>query len=342
MKILGIETSCDETAMAIVDSDRGVLAHVLSSQIMDHRKYGGVVPELASRNHLNAATNIYCRLIESSSIEVDNIDAIAVTSGPGLVGGLLVGVMFAKGLALAMDKPIIAVNHLEGHALTARFAAPDLEFPYLMLLVSGGHCQILEVLGVGHYLMLGETRDDAVGEAFDKVAKMLSLPYPGGPIIEELARNGDEQSIKLPVPILRDSKYEFSFSGLKSAVKRYVDGTGPLSTQGIANVCATFQRVVADCLCDRVLNAVRHFKAKYPSSHNLVIAGGVAANQYIKGRIEITLDAEQFKVITPPINLCTDNGVMIAWAGLERFRLNMLDPIDFEPRSRWPLEAING
>jgi N6-L-threonylcarbamoyladenine synthase len=340
MKVLGIESSCDETAMAIVNSDREVLSHVLSSQIMDHRKYGGVVPELASRNHLDATPHIYRAVMAASGIDAGELDAIAVTAGPGLVGGLLVGNMYAKGLALGLNKPIIAVNHLEGHALTARFSYADLEFPYLMLLVSGGHCQILEVLGVGNYHMLGKTRDDAVGEAFDKVAKMLGLPYPGGPIIEERAKGGYDRAIKLPVPIIRDTKFEFSFSGLKSAVKRYVDGAAQLSEQNIADVCATFQRVVADVLCDRVVSAVAHFKVKYPGSPNLVIAGGVAANQYIKKRIEAALEVDEFNVISPPIKLCTDNGIMIAWAGLERFRMNMLDSLDFEPRSRWPLEEL--
>lgn len=342
MRILGIESSCDETAMAVVDSNRQVLSHVLSSQILDHRKYGGVVPELASRNHLDATPQIYRAVMEASGIEAGNLDAIAVTAGPGLIGGLLVGVMFAKGLALSLNKPIIAVNHLEGHALTARFSSEDLEFPYLMLLVSGGHCQILEVLGVGRYNMLGKTRDDAVGEAFDKVAKMLGLPYPGGPIIEERAKSGDENAIKLPVPIIRDTKFEFSFSGLKSAVKRYVDEVGHLSDKAIDDVCATFQRVVADVLCDRVLHAIRHFKTKYPTARNLVIAGGVAANQYIKSRIESALELEECNVISPPIKLCTDNGIMIAWAGLERYRMGMQDLLDFEPRSRWPLEQLEG
>ncbi len=338
MKILGIETSCDETAMAIVNDAKEVIAHALSSQIGNHQKYGGVVPELASRNHLDATPQIYRDTIRAAGIDPKSLDAIAVTAGPGLIGGILVGVMFAKGLALSINKPIIAVNHLEGHALTARFSS-SVEFPYLMLLVSGGHCQILEVMGVGNYNMLGKTRDDAVGEAFDKVAKMLGLPYPGGPIIEKLARVGNDRAINLPVPIIRDTKFEFSFSGLKSAVKRYVDSTEPLTEAGIADVCATFQRVVADVLCDRVVNAVAAFRVKYPRSNTLVIAGGVAANQYIKARISEAV-GEEFNIITPPIELCTDNGIMIAWAGMERFRCGLSNDLDFEPRSRWPLEQL--
>jgi N6-L-threonylcarbamoyladenine synthase len=339
MKILGIETSCDETAMAIVTDAKEVVAHTLSSQIANHKKYGGVVPELASRNHLDATPQIYKRTIEDAGVNPQNLDAIAVTSGPGLIGGLLVGVMFAKGLALSINKPIIAVNHLEGHALTARFTS-DIEFPYLMLLVSGGHCQILEVLGVGNYIMLGKTRDDAVGEAFDKVAKMLGLPYPGGPIIEKLASFGNDRAIDLPVPIIRDTKFEFSFSGLKSAVKRYIDSLPILTEQNTSDICATFQRVVADVLCDRISNAATKFKSKYPKARTLVIAGGVAANQYIRLRIKDALAEEDFRIVAPPVELCTDNGIMIAWAGLERFKCGLSDNLDFEPRSRWPLEQL--
>ncbi len=339
-KILGIETSCDETAVAIINSEKMVLSHALSSQIGEHEKYGGVVPELASRKHLNNITEVYNAAIEAAGIEANDLDAIAVTAGPGLIGGLLVGVMFAKGLALSLNKPIIPINHLEGHALTARFSEDKLKFPYLMLLVSGGHCQILEVLGVGGYNMLGGTRDDAVGEAFDKVAKMLGLSYPGGPIIEELAKTGNENAVKLPTPIIQNTKFEFSFSGLKSAVKRYVGEHKDLSKQEVSDLCATFQRVVADVICDRILNAVEHFKAKHLDSNNLVIAGGVAANQYIKKRIEAVLAPLSFNVISPPIKLCTDNGIMIAWAGLERFKMNMISALDFEPLSRWPLENL--
>ncbi|MCE2992227.1 MAG: tRNA (adenosine(37)-N6)-threonylcarbamoyltransferase complex transferase subunit TsaD [Candidatus Jidaibacter sp.] len=337
MNILGIETSCDETAIAVVNDKKQVVSHVLASQIEAHSKYGGVVPELASRNHLDAIMHLYKQATENFNPE--DIDGIAVTAGPGLIGGLLVGVMFAKGLALGLNKPIIAVNHLEGHALTARFTS-EVEFPYLMLLVSGGHCQILEVLGVGNYVMLGKTRDDSVGEAFDKVAKMLGLGYPGGPIIEKLAKIGNENVVKLPVPILRDTPFDFSFSGLKSAVRRHIE-TEPASTE---DICATFQRVAADVLCDRVLNAAKHFAKNYPNSRTVVVAGGVAANQYISARLQNALAEIEFmkgfNVVAPPIKLCTDNGIMIAWAGLERFRLGLIDNLEFEPRSRWPLEQL--
>ncbi|MDF3047007.1 MAG: O-sialoglycoprotein endopeptidase [Candidatus Midichloriaceae bacterium] len=384
MNILGIETSCDETAIAIVNDKKQVVSHLLASQIEAHSKYGGVVPELASRNHLDAIMHLYQQATEN--FNPSELDGIAVTAGPGLIGGLLVGVMFAKGLALGLNKPIIAVNHLEGHALTARFTS-EVEFPYLMLLVSGGHCQILEVLGVGNYIMLGKTRDDSVGEAFDKVAKMLGLGYPGGPIIEKLAKTGNENAVDFPVPILRDAPFEFSFSGLKSAVRRHIE-TAPAPTE---DICATFQRVVADILCDRVLGAAKHFAKRHPNSRTVVVAGGVAANQYISARLQNTLAeidfnkplqklasgngvqgaygtedrsvfnihedlstgatsqptaevefAKGFNVIAPPIKLCTDNGIMIAWAGLERFKLGLVDNLEFEPRSRWPLEQLKG
>lgn len=338
MKILGIESSCDETAIAIVNGDGEVLAHAIASHIESHTSYGGVVPELASRNHLDAINMVFTQVMRDANLSLGDIDAIAVTSGPGLIGGLLVGVMFAKGIATMHKKPIIAINHLEAHALTARLTE-NINFPYLMLLVSGGHCQILEVKGVSQYVKLGSTRDDAVGEAFDKVAKMIGLPYPGGPIIERLARNGNEKTVELPIPILRDSIYDFSFSGLKTAIRRHIESAGEMNDQQIADLCASFQRVVTTVLVDRMRNAATHFKNAYDNSaKQVVIAGGVAANQHIKSKLTEAMSEFDLEVITPPIKLCTDNGVMVAWAGVEYFKIAKLDTLDFEPRSRWPLD----
>lgn len=337
MKVLGIETSCDETAIAIIGDDKKVYAHTLLSQIDDHKSYGGVVPELASRSHLSHISNVYHRTLLEAGLSLDDVDAIAVTAGPGLIGGLLVGVMFAKGLALAGNKPFLAINHLEGHALTIRLSH-EVTFPYLMLLVSGGHCQILEVLGVGNYQMIGKTRDDSVGEAFDKVAKMLGLPYPGGPVIEALAENGNPDSIKFPRALLKDTPCDFSFSGLKTAVKRQIESC-QLNEQKIADICASFQKTVSVILGDRLINAAKKFHQSHPHSNTIVIAGGVAANQYIKSYIQNLLPG--YNIITPPIKLCTDNGIMIAWAGIERLQNGLVDTLDFEPRSRWPLDQLS-
>lgn len=336
MKVLGIETSCDETAMAIVDDKKNVYAHTLASHIAAHQPFGGVVPELASRNHLDCISDIYAQTISDAKIHTNEIDAIAVTAGPGLIGGLLVGVMFAKGLAMALNKPIIAVNHLEGHALTPRISH-ELDFPYLMLLVSGGHCQILEVFNVNQYKIIGKTRDDSVGEAFDKISRMLGLSYPGGPIIEKLALRGNPKSITFPTALLTDSICDFSFSGLKSAVKRYIESI-TLNDEIIANICASFQEAVSITLCDRMYNAVNTLSKNHNYYKNIIIAGGVSANQYIKTKIQNYFTG--YNIITAPISLCTDNGIMIAWAGLERFKRGLIDNLDFEPLSRWPLESL--
>jgi N6-L-threonylcarbamoyladenine synthase len=333
MKILGIETSCDETAAAVVTDKREVLSHVLFSQIDEHQKFGGVVPELASRSHLNYLDKIVKKTIREANIQASSLDAIAVTAGPGLIGGVLVGLMFAKGLSFALKKPLLAINHLEGHALTARLTA-EVNFPYLMLLVSGGHCQILLAEQVGKYYRLGATLDDAVGEAFDKVAKMLGLGYPGGPIIEKLARNGDEYAYSLPLAMKGRPGCDFSFSGLKTAV-RLITEREALNPENIANICASFQRTITEILLDRLNNALQMIYHR--SVKQLVIAGGVAANQYIFHKINLALLKRDIEVIAPPIALCTDNGAMIAWAGVERFRLGMIDDLNVAPRPRWPL-----
>ncbi len=335
MKILGIETSCDETAASIVSDSREILAHVIFSQIKEHEKYGGVVPEIASRSHLTHLQNIVKKTLNQANCTLDDLDAIAVTSGPGLIGGLLVGLMFAKGLCFAANKPLLGINHLEAHALTARLTNPEVKFPYLTLLVSGGHCQILLVEGVGKYKKLGATLDDAVGEAFDKVAKMLSLGYPGGPIVEKIALLGDETRFKFPQAMKGKNNCDFSFSGLKTAVRTLIEKEN-INQQTIADICASFQKIVAEILVDRLNNAVKSIT----NVEQLIIAGGVAANQYLLKRISANMLKHNLTTIAPPIKLCTDNGAMIAWAGIERFKLGLIDNLDITPRPRWPLELI--
>lgn len=333
MKILGIETSCDETSAAIVTEEKEILSNIVYSQIKEHSKFGGVVPEIASRSHLKCIEEVTKCAIDQARISPNEIDAVAVTAGPGLIGGVLVGVMYAKGLSFALNKPLIAVNHLEGHALTARMTN-DVKFPYLLLLVSGGHCQILVVEGVGKYHKLGGTLDDAVGEAFDKVAKMLGLSYPGGPIVEKLAKQGDELAYKFPIALKGREGCDFSFSGLKTSVRNLISKLD-LNEGIVADICASFQYAVSDNLIERLKNSVEMSKAW--EIKQLVIAGGVAANQYLLSKITDTMRAYKIETIAPPIKLCTDNGAMIAWAGIERFRLGMIDNLEIVPKPRWPL-----
>ena len=333
MKILGIETSCDETAASIVTDKREILSNVIFSQITQNNKYGGVVPELASRSHLSHISSVVNSAIEEAKTSLKDIDAIAVTAGPGLVGGLLVGLMFAKGLSFAINKPLLAINHLEGHALTSRLTS-EVKFPYLMLLVSGGHCQILLVEQVGKYKRLGGTLDDAVGEAFDKVAKMLGLGYPGGPIVEKLAKEGDEFAYKFPVAMKGRQGCDFSFSGLKTSVRQAI-AKEELTPKIISDICASFQRTVAEILLDRLRNMA--CSSASVNVKQLVIAGGVAANQYLLKKISNIMLEYGMETISPPISLCTDNGAMIAWAGVERFRLGLIDDLNIAPRARWPL-----
>lgn len=334
MKVLGIESSCDETAVSIVNANREILSHVVVSQIKEHQLYGGVVPEIASRAHLIYLERVFIKALEEASCSLSDIDAIAVTSGPGLIGGLLVGTMFAKGVSFSANKPLIGVNHLEAHALTARLTNSEVEFPYLLLLVSGGHCQILVVKNIGEYQKLGGTLDDAVGEAFDKVAKMLKLGYPGGPIIENLAKDGNEFAYDLPLAMKGRAGCDFSFSGLKTAVRLIIEKENFLEEK-MADICATFQRTVADILIDRLNNAVKLIK-DYPIKH-LVIAGGVAANRYLYARIKKEIEKHGIITIAPPISLCTDNGAMVAWAGIEKLKLGLIDDLNLVPKARWPL-----
>ncbi len=339
MIVLGIETSCDETAAAIVSDAREIRADVVLSQLDDHTPYGGVVPEIAARAHLEHLDGLIRRALDESGLGLDDIDAVAATGGPGLIGGVIVGVMTAKAIAAARKLPFVAVNHLEGHALTARLTN-DVPFPYLLLLVSGGHCQLLVVEGVGKYSRLGTTIDDAVGEAFDKTAKLLGLGYPGGPLVEKAAaRATDSGRFDLPRPMVGRPGCDFSFSGLKTAVRRHVEELGaPLSPEDQADLAAAFQRTVAEVLADRCARAMRRFKELHPQGGALVVAGGVASNKTLRARLQTLADKEGMPFVAPPLRLCTDNAAMIAWAGIERLRLGQTDPLSFAPRPRWPLD----
>lgn len=344
MIVLGIESSCDETAAAIVNEKREILAEVVLSQ-EEHKVFGGVVPEIAARSHLDHIDDIIHQTFQRAKIGMNDIDAVAAAAGPGLIGGVAVGVMAAKALSLALDKPFVAVNHLEGHALISRLTN-NVSYPYLLLLVSGGHCQILVVKGPGEYERLGTTIDDAAGEAFDKVAKMLGLGYPGGPMIEKMAAIGDENRFTLPHPLKGSGDLNLSFSGLKTAVRKIIESYGNgnieetvLPRKDAADVCACFQKTACECLLDKLSKAADYFKQKYPEGKNVVVAGGVAANTYLRSRLESMAENKGLVFAAPPIRLCTDNGVMIAWAGLERFQKGYTDSLDFKPRPRWPLDT---
>jgi N6-L-threonylcarbamoyladenine synthase len=334
MKILGIETSCDETAAAVVTDAGEILSNIIRTQIDEHAAYGGVVPELASRAHIEFLDGIIARAIAESGCNWSEIDAIAATAGPGLIGGVIVGVMQTKALASALGKPFIAVNHLEGHALTARLTN-KIEFPYLLLLVSGGHSQILRVEGVGKYELLGETLDDAVGESFDKLAKMLALAgdISGGAKVEKLAAGGNENAFELPHPLLGRTGCDFSFSGLKTAVKKRVES----KEFSDADICAVFQKTIGNIICDRLTNA---FSTLNSNNSTLVVAGGVAANKHLRSKLEDLCSAHNMRFVAPPLALCTDNAAMIAWAGIEKLKLGQTDSLDFNPRARWPLAAF--
>jgi N6-L-threonylcarbamoyladenine synthase len=366
--VLGIESSCDETAAALVTDARVILAQRIASQDEAHRPYGGVVPEIAARAHVERLTPIIAEVLADAGLALGDLDAIAATAGPGLIGGVMVGLVTAKALAMASDKPLIAINHLEGHALSPRLADPSLDYPYLLLLVSGGHCQLLVVEGVGRYRRLATTIDDALGEAFDKSAKILGLGYPGGPALERLAAEGDASAVRLPRPLLGSADPHFSFAGLKSAVMRAKQGVGNVSgdlskssgrsfdklrmsgpyfkpaqpelVEGPApytdaDIAASFQQAAIDCVIDRTSRAL----AVAGEITALVVAGGVAANQSVRAALEQLAAAHGLPFIAPPLPLCTDNAAMIAWAGIERLQLGQNDPLDFSPRPRWPLDA---
>ena len=339
MNVLGIETSCDETGVAVVNDERRILSEQLFSQLDDHAAYGGVVPEIAARAHVERLDLMIGEVMGEARLSFADLSAIAVTAGPGLIGGLIVGLVTAKALSLVTKVPLIGVNHLEAHALTARLTN-DVEFPYLLLLVSGGHAQILYVESVENYRRLGSTIDDAVGEAFDKVAKMLALGYPGGPMIERLAQEGDPGRFPLPRPLLSKPGCNFSFSGLKTACRQLIlqleVDAGDRAT--IADICASFQQAVADCLADRVGHAIAKLRRQKIDVERLVVAGGVAANAAIGESLGILATQKEVDLIIPPPRYCTDNGVMVAWAGLERLKLGLIDDLKLSARARWPLD----
>ncbi|RXZ65608.1 tRNA (adenosine(37)-N6)-threonylcarbamoyltransferase complex transferase subunit TsaD [Pelagerythrobacter rhizovicinus] len=326
--VLGIESSCDETAAALVTTDRRIVAQRIASQDESHAPYGGVVPEIAARAHAERLAPMVEAVMDDAGVTLAELDAIAATAGPGLIGGVMVGLVSAKALAMAGDVPLIAVNHLEGHALSPRLADPDLEFPYALLLVSGGHCQILRVEGVGRYRRFATTIDDALGEAFDKTAKILGLGFPGGPAVERLALEGNPNAVPLPRPLAGSAEPHFSFAGLKSAVLRAKES----GRHGDADLAASFQQAALDCVLDR-LRVALDAMGPVPA---LVVAGGVAANKVIRHTLERVATGRDMRFVAPPMALCTDNAAMIAWAGCER--LGQSDPLDIAARPRWPLD----
>lgn len=339
MIVLGIETSCDETAAAVVDGEGKVLAHAVLSQIAEHTAFGGIVPEIAARAHLAHLDRLVAKAMAEAGVGYADLSGVAATAGPGLIGGVLVGLMTAKAIAAVHRLPLVAVNHLEGHALTPRLT-DNVAFPYLLLLVSGGHCQLLAVEGVGAYRRLGTTIDDAAGEAFDKVAKMLGLGYPGGPAIERAAKNADATRFEFPRPMKGRAGCDFSFSGLKTAVRLAAEALPPgaLSDKDAADLAASFQAAVVDSIADRVMRAALAFRTDYPTGTTLVVSGGVAANTALRAALTKVAEKAGLQFVAPPVALCTDNAIMIAWAGVERLKLGLTDGLDFKARPRWPLD----
>jgi N6-L-threonylcarbamoyladenine synthase len=337
--VLGIETSCDETAVALVRGDGTVLASPVLAQLAEHAPYGGVVPEIAARAHVEKLDRLVAGAMREAGVRFPDLAAVAATAGPGLIGGLIVGLLTGKAVARVHGLPFVAVNHLEGHALTARLT-DGAAFPYLLLLVSGGHCQLLAVEGVGRYRRLGTTQDDALGEAYDKVAKMLGLGYPGGPRVEEAARGGDPSRFRFPRPLAGQPGCDFSFSGLKTAVRQRVLALGEeaAAPATAADLCAGFQAAAADSLADRTARALARFAAEHPGADTLVVAGGVAANMALRERLARTAGERGFRLVAPPPHLCGDNAVMIAWAAIERLRLGPVDDQAVPARARWPLD----
>jgi N6-L-threonylcarbamoyladenine synthase len=340
--VLGIETTCDETAAAVVeresDGTAKILSNVVRSQTEEHAIYGGVVPEIAARAHVDLLDGIIDTAMKEARVDFYQLSGVAAAAGPGLIGGVIVGLTTAKAIAMVHNTPLIAVNHLEAHALTPRLTCA-LAFPYCLFLASGGHTQIVAVIGVGNYVRLGTTVDDAIGEAFDKVAKMLGLPYPGGPEVEHAARGGDATRFALPRPMLGRADANFSMSGLKTAVRNEAARRTPLDSQDIRDLCASFQAAVLESTADRLSVGLRLFQERFGAPRALVAAGGVAANQAIRGALQAVAAEAETTLIIPPPALCTDNGAMIAWAGAERLALGLTDAMDTAPRARWLLDA---
>ena len=345
MLVLGIETTCDETAAAVVERDsdgRGkILSDVVLSQVNEHSAFGGVVPEIAARAHVEALDRIIDRAMADAGATFDKLDGVAAAAGPGLIGGVIVGLTTAKAIALVNDKPLLAINHLEAHALTARLVAAT-PFPYCLFLASGGHTQILAVRGVGDYSLLGTTMDDAIGEAFDKTAKLLGLGFPGGPLVEKEAARGNAPRFALPRPMQGRAEPDFSLSGLKTALRLEAERIAPLTDQDVADLCASFQQAVVEVIQDRLRAGMKVFYSRYGTPTALVAAGGVAANEAIRKVVNRVAFESGIKLVAPPAALCTDNGAMIAWAGVERLALGLTDPLDTAPRARWPLEEVSG
>jgi len=341
MRVLGIETTCDETAAAVVerqsDGTGRILSNIVHSQTEEHARFGGVVPEIAARAHVDMLDGVVARAMKESGSSFAELSAVAAAAGPGLIGGVIVGLTTAKAIAMVHDTPLIAVNHLEAHALTPRLT-DALEFPYCLFLASGGHTQIVAVLGVGNYVRLGTTVDDAMGEAFDKVAKMLGLPYPGGPEVERSAATGDPNRFTFPRPMLGRVDANFSLSGLKTAVRNEASRLAPLAPSDVSDLCASFQAAVLESTADRLSVGLRLFHEQFGAPHALVAAGGVAANQAIRGALQDVAAQAQTTLIIPPPALCTDNGAMIAWAGAERLAMGLTDAMDAPPRARWLLD----
>ena len=345
MVVLGIETTCDETAAAVVERDNNgagkILSNVVLSQVHEHAIFGGVVPEIAARAHVEALDHIIERAMTEAGQTFDKLDGVAAAAGPGLIGGVIVGLTTAKAITLVNGKPLMAINHLEAHALTTRLTAGT-AFPYCLFLASGGHTQVVAVRGVGDYVRLGTTVDDAIGEAFDKTAKLLGLGYPGGPQVEKEAEHGNPARFALPRPMLGRADANFSLSGLKTALRLEAERIAPLSDQDVADLCASFQQAVADVVLDRLRAGLAMFRERFGAPTALVAAGGVAANQAIRKVLHRNAFEAGTVLVAPPAELCTDNGAMIAWAGAERLWLGLTDPLDFAPRARWPLEQVTG
>lgn len=344
MLVLGIETTCDETAAAVIkrqDDGRGrILSNAVLSQVAEHAAYGGVVPEIAARAHVEILDHVVAKAMIDAELGFHELDGIAAAAGPGLIGGVIVGLTTAKAIALVVEKPLIAVNHLEAHALTPRLTH-WVSFPYCLFLASGGHTQIVAVLGVGDYVRLGTTVDDAIGEAYDKTARLLGLPYPGGPEVEQQAIRGNASRFMLPRPMLGRPEPNFSLSGLKTALRLEAEKIAPLSEGDVADLCAGFQQAVVEVIADRVRAGLRLFYERYGPPKALVVAGGVAANRAIRAELDLVAVQAQTALIAPPIELCTDNGVIIAWAGAERLALGLTDTLDISPRARWGLEELS-